>query len=188
MRQVKKDQRFPDEIGVTGRNRIGDRLKLLIEPTGRAEGDIKTGEGPYQDLYIYLLKGVVKEQDENSLGAAFVGNWVEDDSSFLFFVSSAEKEVDKLLKTCPGLELIETHHFAYEQWQGGGVKPFKVDNFVIVPPWEEGVADEDGNRIILDPGVVFGNGLHPTTRDCLKALAYTNRQGPFTTVWVKSYG
>ena len=25
-------------------------------------------------------------------------------------------------------------------------------------------------KIILDPGVVFGNCLHPTTRDCLKAL------------------
>jgi ribosomal protein L11 methyltransferase len=25
-------------------------------------------------------------------------------------------------------------------------------------------------EIVLDPGVVFGNGLHPTTRDCLRAL------------------
>ncbi|UCB50913.1 MAG: 50S ribosomal protein L11 methyltransferase, partial [Deltaproteobacteria bacterium] len=39
------------------------------------------------------------------------------------------------------------------------------------------VAVEDGKtEIILDPGVVFGTGLHPTTEDCLKAMAHLHGQ------------
>jgi ribosomal protein L11 methyltransferase len=62
----------------------------------------------------------------------------------------------------------------YDQWQGGKIAPFKVGRFHIVPPWQRN--DKKPNRchdeitIMLDPGVVFGNGLHTTTRDCLKAL------------------
>lgn len=142
----------------------------------------ETGKRPYQDLYIYLMKGLVPPKDEQNLGPAFLGNWVEDDSSFLFFGRPSEKEVGWLLKARPELELVETHHFTYDQWQGGGLKPFKVDDFVVVPPWEiEGVGEE-GTRIMLDPGVVFGSGLHPTTRDCLKALALARHRGPFTRV------
>ncbi len=111
-----------------------------------------------------------------------MGNWVEEDTSFLFFNRSADSEVNRFLEICSELELIETHQFSYEEWQGGGLEPFRVDDFFVMPPWEHGSVDEEGLRIILDPGVVFGNGLHPTTRDCLKALSYTSKQHPFTSV------
>ncbi len=149
----------------------------------KREGDVSgTGAGPYKDLYIYLLKGVVEEQYESCLGDAFVGNWVEDNDSFLFFRLPADKEVDQLVETCKELELIESHHFTYEQWQGGGLEPLRVEDFIVIPPWENEACKEEGIRIVLDPGVVFGNGLHPTTRDCLKALSFTNSQRPFTKV------
>ena len=34
----------------------------------------------------------------------------------------------------------------------------------------------------MDPGVVFGNGLHPTTRHCLKALAFAAKTKPLESV------
>ena len=40
---------------------------------------------PCEDLYIYLIEGKVSEGDEIVLGDAFLGNWVEDNSAFLFF-------------------------------------------------------------------------------------------------------
>jgi len=138
--------------------------------------------GPYQDLYIYLLEGLVKKEDESCLGSAFIGNWVEEDTSFLFFSKPSADALSQLLKMRPGLEVIEDYHFAYEQWQGGGLKPLKVDDFIIVPHWDKVEANEKGIQILLDPGVVFGNGLHPTTRDCLRALAFAGRQRPFDRV------
>ena len=157
-------------------------MKKLNELPKREGGISGTGAGPYKDLYIYLFNGAVAEKEEKHLGAAFVGNWVEDDSSFLFFGQSAQKEVGRLLEICPGLELVETHQFTYEQWQGGGLEPFRIDDFVVVPPWEKEGSEETGIQILLDPGVVFGNGLHPTTRDCLKALSYASRHRPFMRV------
>jgi ribosomal protein L11 methyltransferase len=50
------------------------------------------------------------------------------------------------------------------------LKPFKVGNLVICPPWEQCVIEEEEVLVHLDPCVVFGTGYHPTTRSCLKAL------------------
>jgi len=154
----------------------------LTEATKKAVGKSGAKDRPYKDLYIYLLNGLVEEQYENHFGDAFIGNWVEDDTSFLFFGQPADKEVDRLLEICPDLELIESHQFTYEQWQGGGLEPFRIDDFVVVPPWEKELSEDTGIRILLDPGVVFGNGLHPTTRDCLKALSLASRHRPFKKV------
>jgi len=157
-------------------------LKVLDELTGKDRGKTGIGNLPYKDLYIYIFKGPVNKNDEAGFGDAFIGNWLEADSSFLFFAEPAVNEVNRLLKACPELEMMESHHFTYEQWQGGGLQTFRINDFMIVPPWEEKDASEEGIVILLDPGVVFGNGLHPTTRDCLKALAYTRKESPFTRV------
>ncbi len=87
-----------------------------------------------------------------------------------------------MLKKCLELELIEHYHFTYEQWQGGRVDRIEVEDFVIVPPWGELDSNKQLNQIVLDPGVVFSNGLHPTTRDCLRALADVARTRPFESV------
>ena len=43
---------------------------------------------------------------------------------------------------------------------------------VIVPSWREGeyVARPDDVALLLDPGMAFGTGLHPTTRMCLRLV------------------
>lgn len=137
---------------------------------------------PYRDLYIYLLNGLVREDDEVVLGDAFLGNWVEEDSSFLFFEKPADKLLIRLLKRRSDLELVDDYYFTYEQWQGGGLDALRIERFLIVPPWEKTDSTEGLMRIFLDPGVVFGNGLHPTTRDCLRAIACAHRQRPFSNV------
>lgn len=58
--------------------------------------------------------------------------------------------------------------------------PFRVGRRTwIRPSWygEDQVHDEDGDTVqkddivlVLDPGMAFGTGLHPTTQNCLKAL------------------
>lgn len=53
----------------------------------------------------------------------------------------------------------------------------------IVPSWH-GVPDSDAINIMLDPGLAFGTGSHPTTRLCLRWLERVVRGGE----WVVDYG
>jgi ribosomal protein L11 methyltransferase len=48
--------------------------------------------------------------------------------------------------------------------------PQRIGRVVIVPSWVEHEAGPDDVVIILDPGMAFGTGLHPTTRACLELL------------------
>lgn len=56
---------------------------------------------------------------------------------------------------------------SYEEWQGTRLSTFRAGSFVIYPPWEKPETEGHEIPVISDPGVVFGTGTHPTTRDCL---------------------
>lgn len=126
-------------------------------------------EPPYKDLFIYYLKGRV-QRDPVFEELGFIGNWQEADDSFLFFKHPAENSVAELLRRQPRLTLQDSYQMSYEQWQGDAVRPFAVECLKIVPPWHAEAEHADEADILLDPGVVFGTGTHPTTRDCLAAL------------------
>jgi len=134
---------------------------------------------PYEELYIYYIEGRLTPDQEMS-GYDFIGNWEDDGFSFLFFSGPAEDRVEGLLSGRPELKLLDRFHMTYEEWQGGPVEPLSVGGFLITPPWGPPAALESGEKIhiLLDPGVVFGTGTHPTTQDCLKALEILFRMDP----------
>lgn len=89
----------------------------------------------------------------------------------------------------PHLALIDQYQMSYDDWQGGRVTAFRAGRFHVKPPWELDTADEGGGPrlvgeipLFLDPGVVFGTGTHPTTRDCLAALEMLYREAAIETV------
>jgi ribosomal protein L11 methyltransferase len=52
------------------------------------------------------------------------------------------------------------------------------DRLRVRPPWEERV--DDGNvDVVIDPGMAFGTGAHPTTRMCLDLMLDLDPGGPF---------
>ena len=124
----------------------------------------------YKDLYIYYLEGSLKREEESHLGLTFLGNWSEEDSSFLFFTQPSKNLVQKIIDKDKHLRLIDEFHFTYEEWVGGKVIPRKVSRFLIVPPWEDHQQNDGELKMVLNPGVVFGTSLHTTTRDSLLAL------------------
>ena len=86
------------------------------------------------------------------------------------FLNSDGEEVESFIEK-KGYPLISRNILDYKAWQAGEeLKPFKVGNLVISPPWEEGKVEEGEILVHLDPCVVFGTGYHPTTRTCLKTL------------------
>jgi ribosomal protein L11 methyltransferase len=150
-------------------------------------GNHLTDEGaapirPHENLHIYLIEGVVSKEDEDTLGEGFLGNWVEEGSSFLFFSSPCREKVLDLLRMREDLKFIEEHCFTYEEWQGSRLQPVKIDRFLVVPPWEKAELEEGENTIVLDPGVVFGTGIHPTTRDCVRGLVELFHHVPISKV------
>jgi ribosomal protein L11 methyltransferase len=133
---------------------------------------------PYDDLYIYLMKGLVSREEEARFGKSFLGNWVEEDTCFLFFGEPSEGIVSNLLQKRVDLQLLEKYHFSYEEWQGAFCEPLRIERFLIVPPWLDAVEGLGETKILLDPGLVFGTGLHASTRDSLKALSYVHSRYP----------
>lgn len=124
---------------------------------------------PDSILYIYYIEGKIPPQ-QSFPSDIFLGNWEEDGFSFLFFRDPAGELVAEVIQANPTLHLLDTYEMTYEQWQGGKIEPIRIGRFLLTPPWVETPSEPDMSTIILDPGVVFGNGTHPTTMDCLEAI------------------
>ena len=57
-------------------------------------------------------------------------------------------------------------------------KPFRVGRrLVVTPPWEHPELAPDDIPLVIDPGMAFGTGSHPTTQLCLTALEDHVAQG-----------
>ena len=137
-----------------------------------------SGSCPYDNLYIYQRGGKLTPHQEISANL-FMGNWEEDDFSFLFFSDPALDQIKALLSAQPQLTFIDSYQMSYEQWQGAKFTAFDQGCFKIIPPWEwenDSHGRPDKLPIILDPGLVFGTGTHPTTRDCLDAVQLACRE------------
>jgi ribosomal protein L11 methyltransferase len=143
------------------------------------------GAGPHQELYIYYLKGRLKA-DGTLLPATCIGNWEEEEDSFLFFSRPAYEQVERLLSRQPQLSYIDSYHMPYEQWLGETFTTFEHGKFRVIPLWETSPDQKTTSgaklSILLDPGLVFGTGTHPTTRDCLEALELAAGPNTFNTV------
>lgn len=132
---------------------------------------------PYDRLYIYYFDGILRMDTADSLGweiqhsDAFLGNWVEEEASFLFFSSPSDDTVGKILEKNTGIHLVDKYEMTGEQWHGDKIEPYYVNNLCIYPPWNKPAKkDASVQEILLDPGVVFGTGRHQTTEDCLHLI------------------
>src|SRR4030043_1547177 len=124
---------------------------------------------PYQNLYIYEISGEIP-YSRNFFKEDFIGCWNEGEISFLFFSQPPDVEV-KSFSEKKGCPLLSRNILDYKAWQAGEeLKPFKVGNLVISPPWEKGEVEVGEILVHFGPCVVFGTGYHPTTRTCLNAL------------------
>lgn len=124
---------------------------------------------PETELFIYCVQGIVTDEMAESF-PDFLGNWVEADHSFLFFLQPSDRTIESMVEAAPGLRLIDRYRMSYEQWQGGIAESIEIGNLVICSPWSEESVRDGKVKIMLDPGVVFGTGTHQTTIDCLEAI------------------
>lgn len=57
-----------------------------------------------------------------------------------------------------------------ESWKAS-FTPMRIGRFLIRPTWAAAADPGDAIVLELDPGMAFGTGLHPTTRQCLETLS-----------------
>jgi ribosomal protein L11 methyltransferase len=121
--------------------------------------------------------------DHLETGAKVIG-FFANDIHIGEVVSDVKSRVDQLasfgLNATPGL--VDTDAVADEDWATEWQKyyhPIRVTrHLTVVPKWENYVPEADGEKaIVLDPGMAFGTGTHPTTRLMLQALEITLRGG-----------
>ena len=141
----------------------------------------QTSLTPDSLLYIYYCEGRISK-DRQIVNRNYLGTWEEDGFSFIFFSKAATTTIDELLVNSPDLTLLDTFEMTYEQWQGGRLEPLQIGGFLICPPSFTPPDEEPSVTLTLDPGVVFGNGLHPTTRDCLQAIEIASMGGKIKTM------
>jgi ribosomal protein L11 methyltransferase len=153
-----------------------DESKGGIAPAGEEKA-----ECPYDVLHIYYLEGSAGDQGED-MGPGFIGNWMEDGFSFLFFSEPSDDKVRGLLERRSDLSLVDSYTMSYADWLGEEPSTFTIGRFTISPPWEKVdrfyLPSFGAFHIVLDPGVVFGTGTHPTTKDCLELLEKTLKEKP----------
>jgi ribosomal protein L11 methyltransferase len=56
-------------------------------------------------------------------------------------------------------------------------KPFKIGGITVKPDWEEYTPEEGETVLTINPGSVFGTGLHESTRLCMAELEKTVKAG-----------
>jgi ribosomal protein L11 methyltransferase len=56
-----------------------------------------------------------------------------------------------------------------ETWKRG-LAPFAIGRVFVRPSWTDAPAPPGSVEVVLDPGMAFGTGTHPTTALCLRAL------------------
>ncbi len=59
-----------------------------------------------------------------------------------------------------------------ESWKAGFERLVIAEDFAVAPPWEAEAGD-----LVIEPGMAFGTGEHPTTRACLGGVWRNARAG-----------
>ena len=93
-------------------------------------------KNPYEQLIIYNFDGVPAPDGVLDKDERFLGTWVEEDTSFLFFSSPAPSLVEQVKIQNPDISLVETYEMTCEQWHGDKIEPYFVESLCIAPPWD----------------------------------------------------
>lgn len=146
------------------------------------EKAVRHMENPYQNLVIYYFEGRIEPGGAVTADPRFLGNWQEADSAFVFFSEPVPSFAKQMADQYPDASLADVYEMTWEQWHGDSIHSYCLEKFYVYPPWERPADDPDRRNIMLDPGVVFGTGLHQTTRDCLELIHHLCSKNNIETV------
>lgn len=93
-----------------------------------------------------------------------------NDSRVRAFFEDSENS-DELLRSFPGSRLRAEENRDWVQSARDLLQPLEVGRrFFLVPEWRDDPAPAGRFRMVINPGMAFGTGVHETTQLCLEAL------------------
>ena len=119
----------------------------------------------YDLIYIYEFEGDLTSEISKVRDEDYVGFWKESGYSFLFFKKPKRLAMEQLY-----VPLRSELAIRHEDWESGSpIGLLHVGNILLHPPWINPPAG-GATSICIDPGMAFGSGYHPSTRNCLALL------------------
>jgi ribosomal protein L11 methyltransferase len=161
-------------------------LTLIVDTDAKYAEALSDALLEHGALSVDLLDADADTPDEQAIfgepGEPPPGVWLHNRVSALF---DADKDVAEILRLASGdvglsdMPKFRVETLADNDWvrlTQSQFDPIPIsDRLWIVPTWHT-PADPDAINIVLDPGLAFGTGSHPTTRLCLRWLD-NNLQG-----------
>lgn len=130
----------------------------------------KNRRSPPEKLFVYEIQGKVNPPPALT-GEDFLGCWHEGDYSSLFFSCKMESRVKAWLEDAAAGRHFSETVLDYADWEAG--QPFKaisLAGFHLCPVWDTPAPASGEMILLMEPGLAFGSGYHPTTRMCLQLL------------------
>ncbi len=108
--------------------------------------------------------------------------WIPDDVDAEVTRAHIEEGLWLLRQIAPGaIGELASKRVAEEDWANAWKEhyhPLQLGERVVIrPSWREYTPTEDQVVIELDPGMAFGTGLHPTTRNCVRLVEQATQPG-----------
>src|SRR5215472_578511 len=155
-------------------------LPEVVEAISEVMSRYATGGVAIDEPYTLQDDGQVAEPVPNA--PVTVRVYVPDDRSGQEARSHIEQGVWHLRQIGFGdIGEISARRLAEEDWANAWKEYFHVSHLgrrtVIRPTWRDYQPRRGEVVIDLDPGMAFGTGLHPTTRNCVLALEESVRPG-----------
>lgn len=126
---------------------------------------------PYGTIYVYVIGGSLPGAQDYFRGD-MLAMWEEDGVTELIFEEPFEASVKNYINTRhPSAQFMWEGKIDYSDWEANRpVVATHAAGFLICPSWDVREPESCEERIIIDPGLSFGTGLHPTTWNCLGLL------------------
>jgi ribosomal protein L11 methyltransferase len=84
---------------------------------------------------------------------------------------AAEEEAEAARAALGAGEIAEVAVQDWSETWKAGLEAFNVGSVFVRPSWIEARCPEGAVEVVLDPGMAFGTGTHPTTSLCLGAIS-----------------
>lgn len=169
------DESAPHSISVNAITHTPDRVwyQLSVDVDNEAVEAVTELFGRYGfNEGVAIEEPYVQDQDGDNVG-------IDTGKPFTVHTYVAEEDfkpeiVEEMRKALyylgqlRGVSDVRVTNLQEQDWANAWKEHFQVhrigDRVVIRPPWREFTPEENDIEVIMDPGMAFGTGLHPSTR------------------------